>query len=137
PPEGRIGGDPGAEEWGRRRELEAGRDLDRVPLRDDDLRRVAAVRRRFAVHLGAVVREGRPLLAKLLEVAQARVARVARVYEAPDAGQVSHGELRDAGADLRHAAGDLVARHHREDGAAPLCAALVGTGTFIVASSSS
>ena len=93
-----------------------------------DLRGVAAVGRRLAVHLGAVVGEGRALLAELLEVALAGVAVAAGVDHAADADQVAGLELRHLAPTARHAAHDLVARDHGEDGAAPLVARLVDVG---------
>ena len=68
----------------------------------------------------AVVGEGRAGRAVLLEALRAVVAGAAAVDEAADRGEVASLELRDARADSRDAAEDLVARHDRILREAPL-----------------
>jgi hypothetical protein len=65
------------------------------------------------------------VLAVLLLALFAVAAHAARVHEAADAREVALLELRHLGAHARDAADDLVAGHHRVDGAAPLVAHLV------------
>ena len=123
--QGRVGGDARAEERRGAGGVEALGHLEDEALVHHDLRGVAAVGGGLAVHLGAVVGEGGALLAELLEVFAARIAVAARVHHAAHAGQVADLELLDVGAHGLHAAHDLVAGHHGEDGAAPLVADLV------------
>ncbi len=123
--EGRVGGDPGAEQRRRARGIERLRHLENEVLGDHDLGGVAAVGRRLPIHLGAVVGLRRALLAELLVVQAAVAAVAARVDHAPHAGEITHLEPGDLRAHARHAADDLVPRHHREDRVAPLPAGLM------------
>jgi hypothetical protein len=60
PAQRRVGRDARAQQRRGGRGIQAGGDAHDEALVDDDLRRVAAVRRRLAVHLGAVVGERQP-----------------------------------------------------------------------------
>ena len=126
--ERRIGGDAGAQERRRGGEVELRGEAERERLVDDDPLRVAAVGGGLPVHLGAVVGEGGAALAELLEPAPARVAAAAGVHHAADAGEISGAEPLHPRAHARHLSDDLVARHHREERAAPLVADLVEVG---------
>src|SRR5262249_49869569 len=123
--ERRVGRDASAQKGCRAGRVEAGGDLQRKAIRDDELGGIAAVGGCRSVHLGAVVGEGSPFLTELLEVPVARTAGAAGGDKAPNAHEIAHLELLDALANLLHPADDLVPGHHGERGAAPLVAGLV------------
>ena len=119
-PERRPGGDARAEKGRRGGRVEVRGDLQRERLVDDDLLGVAAEGHAAEMLVLAVVGEGRAGRAVLLEALRAVVAGAAAVDEAADRGEVARLELRDARADSRDAAEDLVARHDRILREAPL-----------------
>ena len=70
----------------------------------------------------AVVGEGGAVLAVLLQVMMAGLALAARIHHAAHADQIARPEAGDILADAAYAADDLVARHDRVGGAAPVVA---------------
>jgi hypothetical protein len=94
-PQGRVGGDAGAQEGGGAGGVEAVGDAQDELLVDHDLGGVAAEGGGGAVHLGAVVGKRHALLAELFLVVVAGAAGAAAVDHAADAGQVAGGEAGD------------------------------------------
>jgi hypothetical protein len=127
--ERRIGGDAGAEERCGSGEIEMVGDAHDEALVDDDAVGVAAVGDAAAVLVGRAV-GGDGIGAELLEAGLARFAGAVGVDEAADADEVARLVPGDRGADLRHAADDLVAGDDRVDGGdgAPLVAHEVEVG---------
>lgn len=121
----RIGGDSCAEQRSGPRQVEVGGHAQGEALVHYDLGRVSTVGERLPIHLGAVVRHGRALLAELLETFRARSAGAAGVDHAPHAREIPLLEPGDLAAESRHAPHDLMARNHRENASRPFVARLV------------
>ncbi|MFT3765446.1 MAG: hypothetical protein QM820_08030 [Minicystis sp.] len=124
-PERRVRGDARAEQRRDARERALVGDAQDEALVDDDLRGVAAVGRRLAVALHAVVGPDPAVLAILLQALLAGRADAARVDQAADTGVVAGLELGHLGAHPLDAADDLVAWHHGIGGVRPLVADLM------------
>ncbi len=118
----RVGGDAGAQQRRRRRQVDLGTDLQREVLVDDDLVRVAAGGGPAGLILDAAIGVGEPAFAVLLKVLAAGLALAAGGDQAADPGVIADGEAVDLGADLADTANDLVAGDERVDGPAPLVA---------------
>mmetsp|Transcript_61967 Transcript_61967/g.170268 ORF Transcript_61967/g.170268 Transcript_61967/m.170268 type:complete len:382 (+) Transcript_61967:320-1465(+) len=135
---GRVHGDPGAQQRRRTGQREPVGHFEHVVLVDNDALRVAAVRGRAAVVVtllamlvlqAAVVGADHAAAdAVLLLALLALLTLTARIDHAADADAVAHGERLHLGADSHHKPRDLVTRHHRKDGRAPLLARLVDVG---------
>ncbi|MNQ38014.1 hypothetical protein D3C85_515750 [compost metagenome] len=123
----RIQGDAGAQQRRRGVQRQVVGNRQHIAFLDDDAVRVAALRGRLAVRFDAVVGLDQAWHV-LFQVHVARLAGGARVDEAAHAHVVAHLELADVGADGRDDAGDFMAGHHRESGAAPFVARLVDIG---------
>ncbi len=102
--------------------------VQHVILVDGDAGGIAAIGRRLAVALIAVIGERHARLAILLLAGTAGLAAPAGIDEAADADDMTGLPFLDMVADLDHPADDLVARHHGKDRAAPFVAGLVDVG---------
>ena len=125
--QGRVGGDPRAEQGRGRLVGDALGQSQHEVLVDHDVRRVPALRD-GAVPVDARVRTGVAVEAVLLLPGPAVLALAARVDHAADADPVTHGVPGHLGADLGHPADDLVADDQRIRDLAPLAAHGVNVG---------
>ena len=125
--ERRVQRDAGAEQRRGHVEADAVGDGEHEVLVDDDVGGVATLGRSAVLADGVVGVDG-ALQAVLLFTCQAVVALATGVDHAADADTVSDGVLGDTGSYLLDNAGDLVARHEREDDVAPLPACGVDVG---------
>ena len=108
--ERRIGRDARAEQGGGGGEVQALRDAEGEGLVDDDGGRVTAEGVAAEVLVGAVVGEGRPGEAELLEALLAARAGAAGVDHAARGADIADLDLGDLGAHRGDAADDLMAR---------------------------
>ena len=121
-PQRRIGGDAGAEQRCRTRQIQAWRQPQDELLAHDEVLGIAAQR---GLPRGAVepaIGGDVALAAKLLIALAALVAREATVHHAADADMVTDAMLRHVRADSGDASHDLVAGNGREDRPAPIIA---------------
>ena len=119
---GRVGGDSGAEERRRPREIEVGRDAQDKTIVDDHAIGVATIGDASEVLVRGVKGKDH-VRAELLKAGLALGAGAVRVDHAAHRGEVAGLELGDGGADLGDAADDLMAGDAGVDGghmAAPL-----------------
>lgn len=124
----RVGSDAGAQQRRGGGRVQLVRHVQHEGLVGHHLRGAAAVGD-LARHAAlAVVGADEAVLAVLLEAVRAARAGAAGIDHAADADHVAGLETRHFRAGRRHAADDLVARHHRVDRVAPLVARLVQVG---------
>ena len=118
----RVGGDTGAEQRGGGGQVEPGGDAQGEGLVDHDVRGVAPEGVPAEVLVRAVVGEGRPREAELLEAFLAARAGAAGVDHAAGRADVAHLQLGDLGADLRDPSDNLMAGDAGVVRAGPLAA---------------
>ena len=127
-PQGRIGGDAGAEQRRHRLEIEVFGNLGDETLLDDDLFGISAEGQVLRTAFSVVIGQGAALGAILFEPGLAGLAAAARIDHAADGGEIAGLELRDMRPDLDHAADDLMARNHGIKRIAPVIARLMEVG---------
>ena len=124
----RISGDAGANQRGRRRQIQPVGDAQHKLLAHDETLGVAAVGRFARDPIAIIVGLGVAFAAELLQALAALIAVLAGIDHAPDRDRVADLVAGDVDADLGHAADDLVAGNYRVDAPTPIIAGLVEVG---------
>ena len=123
----RVRGDARTQQRRGNIQSEAVRNADDEAFRDDDFLAVSAVGR-VAVVIQGVIRGDNAFCAILFFPAEAVFALAAGINKAANTDAVTDCKLGHFRTDCRHDAGDFVARHHREDPAAPFIKCTVKVG---------
>ena len=126
--QGRVGGDAGAQERRDAFQRQFGRNSQDIIFVHHDLSGIAAVGRRFAILLVAVVGGAHPFFTILFLAGVALWTFATGINEAADTGEVADFEFCDLIARLDHAADNFVSRHHGINRVAPFVAGLMDVG---------